>query len=114
METIFENSKTIKKSDILTQIGIGISFIIMTFFISKIRFINESMNKETYLIMGIGLSILFLYLIFTSKTIKRIEKQKNENKLIFTIPKLSDVKLLIHAEFKDALINSIETDVPAK
>ena len=104
MEKIFENSKTIKKTDILTQIGIGISFIIMIFFISKFRFINKPLNKETYLIMGIGLSVLFLYQIFSSKTIKRIEKQKSENKLIFTISrqlrkdritefKLAEVKL---------------------
>ncbi|MGZ0017519.1 hypothetical protein [Yeosuana sp. AK3] len=85
METIFENSRTIKKSDILVYIGIGISLIITTYFFSKLRHINRPENIETYLIMGIGLLILFLYQALTSKTIKRIEKQESENKLIFTI-----------------------------
>ncbi len=106
METIFENSKQIKKSDILIQLGIGFSFIIIVFFFSKFRFINKPLNKETYLIMGIGILILFLYNIFTSKTVKRIEKQESENKLIFIIShqfkkdritefNLTDVKLIL-------------------
>jgi glucose-6-phosphate isomerase len=85
METIFENSKTIKKSDILVHIGIGISIIITAYFFSKLRHINKPENNETYLIMGIGLLILFLYQALASKTIKRIEKQESKNKLIFTI-----------------------------
>ena len=104
METIFKNNKTIKKSDILVHVGIGISLIIATYFFSKLRYINRTENNGTYLIMGIGLLIVYLYQALTSKTIKRIDKQESENKLIFTISyqlrkerikefKLTDVKL---------------------
>jgi hypothetical protein len=43
-----------------------------------------------------------------------IKKGELINKLIFIIPKLSNVELLIHTEFKDSLIDSVETDFPAK
>lgn len=84
MKTIFENGKQINKIDILNQIGLGICFIVITLAISKFRFINRYLNNESFWIMGLGLLILFGYLNLNATTIKRIEKQQSENKLIFT------------------------------
>jgi uncharacterized membrane protein YjgN (DUF898 family) len=83
METIFENKKQIGKSDIPMQIMRGILFIILVFFVSKIRFINKEMNPNITLIFGIALGILFIYLILSAKTIKRIEKNTETGKLTF-------------------------------
>ncbi|WP_179354703.1 hypothetical protein [Winogradskyella vidalii] len=83
METIFENKKQIGKLDIPMQIMRGILFIILVFFVSKIRFINKEMNPNITLIFGIALGILFVYLILSAKTIKRIEKNTETGKLTF-------------------------------
>jgi uncharacterized membrane protein YjgN (DUF898 family) len=84
MKTIFENKKQIEKSDIPMQIMRGILFIILCFFVSKIRFINKEINPNITLIFGILLGILFIYLILSAKTIKRIEKNRETGKLTFT------------------------------
>lgn len=83
METIFENKKQIEKSDIPIQIIRGILFIVLCFFVYKIRFINKEMNPNITLIFGIALGILFVYLILSAKTIKRIEKNTKNGKLTF-------------------------------
>lgn len=83
METVFENSETIKGRDIPKQFGRGVLFLIACYFILKIRFINQEHSVSTMLIMGIGLFLLFAYQILTAKTIKRIEKDSNNGKLIF-------------------------------
>ena len=88
METIFENKKHIEKSDIPMQIMRGILFIILCFFVSKIRFINKEINPNITLIFGIALGILFIYLILSAKTIKRIEKNTETGKLTFIFARL--------------------------
>ena len=83
METVFKNTEDIKKSDIPLQIGRAILFILICFFISRIRFINEEVSGSTIWIVALGLFTLFVYLILTSKTLKSIEKDSRNEKLRF-------------------------------
>ena len=83
MKTIFKNEKQIKKSHIPIQILRATLFLILLYFISKIRFINREVNSSTFLIIGFSLIILFIYLIINNKTIQRIEKNEKSRKLIF-------------------------------
>ena len=83
MKTIFVNKEKIKKSDIPIQIIRGILFLLLLFFVSKVRFINKELNPNITLIFGIVLGVIFLYMILNAKTIKRIEKNKETGKLTF-------------------------------
>jgi hypothetical protein len=83
MEIIFENKKQIKKSEIPVQIILVFLFLILYYFVSKIRFINREMNPNITLIFGIVLGLIFIYQVISAKTIKRIEKNTETGKLTF-------------------------------
>jgi hypothetical protein len=83
METIFENSEQLKKSEIPVQIFRAILFSILLFIVSKIRVLGKETNPNITLIFGIALGLLFVYLILSAKTIKRIEKNTETGKLTF-------------------------------
>jgi hypothetical protein len=83
MEIIFENKKEIKKYEIPVQIILVFLFLILYYFVSKIRFINREMNPNITLIFGIVLGLIFIYQVISAKTIKRIEKNTETGKLTF-------------------------------
>jgi hypothetical protein len=83
MEIIFENKKEIKKYEIPVQIILVFLFLILYYFVSKIRFINREMNPNITLIFGIVLGLIFIYQAISAKTIKRIEKNTETGKLTF-------------------------------
>ncbi len=105
METLFENKEQVKRSDIPIQIMRGILFLILLFFISKIRFINNEINPNITLILAVALGLTFIYLILNNKTIKRIEKNTKAEKLTFTFTRQLRSDLIKEMNIADIKLN---------
>ena len=101
MEIIFKNKEGIRKSDIPLQMGRAILFILICFFVSKIRFINEEVSAATTWIVALGLLTLFLYQILTSKTLKIVEKDSNNEKLRFVFERQLRTDLIVELKISE-------------
>ncbi|NER11782.1 hypothetical protein SAMN06265375_1101 [Muriicola jejuensis] len=106
MEILFQNKKSIDKSDIPFQFGLIFLFLVGSYLLSRIRYINKEVSATTYWIMGIGLFFLFTYLIFSAKTVKSIYKDSSSGKLKFVIQRQLKKDLI-----KELSISNLRTDL---